>query len=86
MVVVVYIRRFDWFHTSKGSRTLGGSFVNQINCYCPGGGGGNIPYILVYEGCYMLIYGCLWSSATDITEGPRAKIVNTPLTHNVKMG
>jgi hypothetical protein len=46
VVVIVYIHRFDWFCWSQGSRTLGGSSVNDISWYCRGGCTGTIPYQL----------------------------------------
>jgi len=65
---------------------LGGSSVNEINCSCLGGCGGNISYIFAYKGCHILVYGCLWSSSTDITEDEREKIVDSPLKLIFKMG
>jgi hypothetical protein len=76
---IVNIHCFDWFCTSKGSRTLGGSSVNDIYCYCPEGCGGNNPYRLAYKHCHILVYECLWSGATDIPDEARAEIVDNPL-------
>jgi hypothetical protein len=86
VVVIGYIRRFDWFYRLKDSRTIGSSSVNEINCYCPGGWGGNIPYVFAYKGCRIVVYGYMWSSATDITEDAGAKIVDAPLTLIFKIG
>jgi len=83
---MVYIHRFDCFCTIKGSRILGGSSVNEMSCYCPGGCGGNIPYLSAYKGCHLLVYGCLWSSATHITEDARPIIVDAALTLIFKLG
>ena len=85
-VVIVFLRRFAWFCWSKGSKTVGGSSVNKINCYCPGGCSGKIPHIFSYKGCHILVYGWFWSSAADITEDASAKIVDAPLTLIFKMG
>jgi len=60
----------------KGPRTLSGSSVNEISCYCPRGCGGNIPYTFDYKGCNILVYGCWWSSATHITEDARPKMID----------
>jgi len=86
VAVLVYIHGFDCFGTLKGSRILRGSSVNEMSCYCPGGCGGNIPYISAQKGCYIQFSGCLWSSATYITVDARPKIVNAPLTLIFKMG
>jgi len=66
VAVFFYIHRFDCFCTSKGSSALSGGCVNETSCYCPGGCGGNIPYIFCDQGCHILVYGCLLSSASDI--------------------
>jgi hypothetical protein len=70
----------------NGSRTLGGSSVNEINRDCTGGCGGNIPNIFAYAGCCNVVNGYMWSSATDNTEDARAKIIDAPLTIIFKMG
>jgi len=59
MPVMVYIHRFDCFCTLKGLRIDSGSSVNEISSYCPGGCGGNIPYISANNGSHILVYGCL---------------------------
>jgi len=66
---------FDCFCTSKSSRTLIGSSVNKVSCYCSGRCGRRIPYIFAYTYWNILVYGCLSSSATHITEDARPKIV-----------
>jgi len=86
VVIIIYIYHFDCFSKSKGSRTLGGCSVNEIHCYCPRGCGGNIQYIFAHKGCHNLVYGCLWSSATHITNDARAKVIDAPLTLISKMG
>jgi hypothetical protein len=43
--MIVTLHRFDSLYTPKGSRILSGNSLNEISCYCPGGCGGNIPYI-----------------------------------------
>ena len=73
VLVIVYIYCFGWFCSSKGSRTLDFGIVNKRSCYCPGGYGGNIPYVYVYTHCHILVYGCFWSRATDITAVAIAK-------------
>jgi hypothetical protein len=83
---IFYIHRFDCFWKANSSRTLSGSSVNEISCYCPSGCGRNIPYIFHNNGCNMLVYGCLWSSATHITEDARPKILAAPSTLIFKMG
>jgi hypothetical protein len=57
VALIVYIHLFDCFCTLKGSTILSGSAVNEINCYCPGGYSGNIPYIFAYNGCHIVVYG-----------------------------
>jgi hypothetical protein len=86
VVVIGYIRRFDWLYRLKGSRKIGGSSVNGINCYCLGGCGSNIPYIFAYKGRRIIVYRYMWSSPTDITEDASAKIIEAPLTLIFKMG
>jgi len=86
VAIIVYIYRFDCFCTLKGSRILSGSSVNEISGYCPRGCGRNIPYISAYKGCHILVYGYLGSSATNITEHARPKIVDAPLMLIYKMG
>jgi len=78
-VVIVYIYRFDCYYTLKGSRILSGSSVNEISCYYPGGCGWNIVYISAYKGCHIVLYGCLWSRTTHITEDARPNIVDAVL-------
>jgi hypothetical protein len=85
VVVIVYICHFDWFCRSKGSRPVGGSSVNEMNCHFPGGCGGNIPYIFAYTGCHIFVCGYLWSSATDMTKDARSKTVDAPLMLIFKM-
>ena len=80
MAVIIYVHRFDCHHTLKGSGILGGSSVNEISCYCPGGCDLNILYISAYTGCHILFYGCFWSSTTHITEDARPNIVDALLT------
>jgi len=77
---MVYIYCFDCFYTVTGSRILSGRSVNEMSCYTPGGCGGNIPYISAYKGCHIVRYGCLRSSATNITENARPRIVDASLT------
>ena len=86
LVIIANIHCFNWFCRSKGSRTPGGSSVNEFSCYCPGGCGGNIPYIFAYNACNNLIWDCLWSSATHITQDASAEIVDAPLTLIFNMG
>ena len=86
MVSIVYLRDSYWFSMSKRLRTIGGSSGNEINRYYAGEWGGNIPYIFANKGCGILVYGCLWSSATDINEDARAKIFDAPMTLIFKMG
>jgi hypothetical protein len=86
VAVVVYIHGFDSFGKLKYSRIISGSSVNEMSCYCPGGCGGNIPYLSVHTGSYYSVYGCLKSSATFITEDARPKIVHASLTVICKMG
>ena len=85
MAVIVYIHRFDSFCMSKHSRTLSGGSVNEISCYCPGGSGVNILYIIGYNGCHILVYGCLQSGATYITEAAQPKITDALVTGIFKM-
>jgi len=66
VAVTVYVHRFDCFCMVNGSRKLSSSFVHELCCYCPGGCGGNIPYISAYQGCHIIVDGCFWSSATHI--------------------
>jgi hypothetical protein len=86
VVVIVNICCFDWFCRTTASRTLGGSFVNEVYCYCPGGCSGNIWYIFPYNDCHILVYGCLWSSAIDITEEATVKIIDALLMLIFMMG
>ena len=76
MVVKVYIHRFYCFCMLNGSRTLSGSSVNEISCYCPGGCRGNISWFSASECCHVLVYQCLRSSATHITEDARPTIID----------
>jgi len=86
VAVMVHIHGFDCFGTLKGSRILSGSSVNIMSCWCPGGCGGNIPYVSAYKSCDILVDECLWSSVTGITENVRLKMVDTLLTLILKMG
>jgi len=86
VAVTVYIHHFDCFCTVKGSRILSGSSVYKIYCYCPGGCGGNMPYISAYRGCHIHVFGCVWSSATHIAEDATPTIVDALLTLIFKMG
>ena len=86
MVVIVHICCVDWFCRSKGSRTIASSSVNEINRYCSGGCGGNIPFKFAYTGYLILVYGYLWSRATDISEDARWNIIDDLLTLIFKMG
>ena len=72
---IVYRHGFDWFGMLRCSRILSGRSVIDISCYSPGGCGGNILYISAQKGCHILLYGCLWSSDTQITEDARPYIV-----------
>jgi len=83
--VIVYIHGFGCFGTLNGARILSGSSLNEMSCYCPRGCGRNIPHISPHEGCHILVYGCLWSTATHNTEDARHKIVDTPMTLIFKM-
>jgi hypothetical protein len=74
VAVIVYIHHFDCYYTLKGSRILSGSSVNEISCYCPGGCGKNNPYISAYKRCQILLYACLQSRTTQITEDARPTI------------
>ena len=86
VAVMVYIHGFDSVGTLKGSQRLSGSSVNETSCYCPGECGGIIQYIFSSRVCHLLLYGCLWSSGTHITENATPKIVDALLTLIVKMG
>ena len=46
---------------------------------------GNILYISAYKGCHIHVYECLSSSATNITEDARSKIVDAQLTFIFRM-
>jgi hypothetical protein len=83
--MIVSVPRFDWFCSLQGWRTIGGSSGDELNRYYPGCRGGNIPYILAYKSSHIVVYGYIWSSAIDITEDARAKIIDTPLTLIFKM-
>jgi len=86
VAVIFDIHRFDCFCMLTGSRTLSGSSVNEISCYCPGGCCRDIPCLSAYKGCCVLVSECLWSSATHITEDGRQKIIDAPLTLILSMG
>jgi hypothetical protein len=85
VAVIVYTPSFECYYTLKGSRILSGSSVNERSCYCTGGCGLNIMYISAYEGCHILLYGCFWSSTTNITEDARPIIVDAWLSLNFRM-
>ena len=84
--VIVYIHRIYCFGMLRSSQILSGSSLNEMSCYCPGECGRNIPYISAHKGCHNLVYGCLWSSVTEITEDFRPKIIDALLTLIFKMG
>jgi len=83
---IVCIHGFDCSGTRKGSRILSRSSLNEMSRYCPGGCGGNIPYVSAYKGWHLLVYGCLWLSATHITEDARPKIIHATLMLILEMG
>ena len=56
---MVYIHGFDCVSMLHGLQILSGRALNEISCYCPGGCGGNIPYISAYKGCHIIVHGCL---------------------------
>ena len=86
MAVMFYIPHFDDFAMLTRSWTLSWRFVNEMSCYCPGGCRGNIPYLSAYRGWQLPVYGCLWSSATCISEDGRPKIVDPPLRLIIQKG
>ena len=86
VAVIFYIHCFDSFCTSTSSRTLSGGYANGVSCFCRGGCGGNMLCIFTYTGCHVLVYGCLRSSASNITEAARPKIINAPKTLISKIG
>jgi len=51
-----------------------------MGCYCPRGCQRNIPYLPAHKCCHILVYVCLWSSATHITKDARPKIDDALLT------
>ena len=54
--------------------------------YCPGRCGRNIPYTLAHKNCLILVYRCLWLSATTFTDDARHEIIDGPLKLILKLG
>ena len=86
VAVIVYIWCFDHVCRLQCSQTLSCGIVNEISRYCSGGCRGNTSCLSAYKGCQLLVDGCLWSSATKITQDARPKYIHTPLTLNFKTG
>jgi hypothetical protein len=85
VALIVNIHGFDRIGMPEGSRILGGSSVNTMYRHSHREDGGNIPYISTNSGCNILVYGCLGSSATYITEDARPMIIDPPSTVISKM-
>jgi len=75
--VSVNMQSYDRFYRHKPSGTLNPSLENELSSICPGGCHGNISYLSGYKGCQLMVYRCLWSSATWITQDAWPEIVDT---------
>jgi len=86
VAIMVYIHHSECHCMLQGPRILSGSFVNDIHCYRPGGGGGNIPSLSAYKGCHLLVYEWLGSNTTHMTTHARPIIIDDLLTLIFKIG
>jgi len=68
MAANVYIWSFERFHSLKCSGSLSCSIENEWSCNCLGGCQRTISCLSAYKGCQNLVYRCLWSFTTKITQ------------------
>jgi hypothetical protein len=81
-----YIWIFDRFYRLKHLGSLKCSIENELRCDCPEGCRGTISCLSAYKGSQNLVFRCLKSFASKITQDSGPKIIVALLTLIVKMG
>jgi hypothetical protein len=81
-----YIWSFDQFYRLQQLGSLSCRVENELSCDCPGGRHGTISCLSAYKGSQNLVFRCLRSFASKITQGSGPKIIVALLKIIVKMG
>jgi hypothetical protein len=81
-----YIWSFDWLYRLKRLGSLSCSIESELSCDCPRGCRGTISFLSANKGSQNLVFTCLQSFASKITQDSGPKIIVALLTLTVKMG
>jgi hypothetical protein len=81
-----YIWSFDQLYRLKRLGSLSCRVENELSCDCPGGCCGTISCLSAYKGSQNLVFRCLRSFASKITQDSGPKIIVALFKIIVKMG